>query len=124
MNDIVIPGDNPILSPVVDLAIHSGTMKSRLISFVDFMGENPWWKPDFAGYVEHLRQRGNAETTISSHLSTVRERYRQLVLDRDLLYSIVDRHGYRGLAMRKLLVDEIEKRILNECDRKIKLDIT
>lgn len=98
-----------------------GATRSRLKSYIEWLGADRWMSPDLPGYVEHLRSRGIAETTISAHLSTIREQYRTLALDRDLFYNALPEGG--EFIERKAVVDEIIERIRNAAGAKIKLDI-
>ncbi len=75
-------------------------------------------KPDLAGYRDYLLGTGKAASTISAHLSTIRARYKLLVLDRDSLYILAARAtngdgDSLSILERKAFVDELVTRIEN-----------
>lgn len=101
----------------------TGDLKSRLLKYKAFLDQQSrtWIKPDLNAYTEYLREAGLSETSISAHLSTVRERYRQIVTDRDRFYTYAPEGSP---ADRKAVVDEIVKRIEIAIDNKrVKLHI-
>lgn len=97
-----------------------GATRSRLKSYIEWLGADRWMFPDLPGYVDHLRSRGIAETTISAHLSTIREQYRALARKRDLFFEAFPDGTF---VERKAAVDEVIERIRNAANDKIKLDI-
>lgn len=112
---IIAQPDNPLLPSDA-----RGATYSRLKSYVNYIGADRWMFPDLPGYVAHLRGRGIAETTISSHLSTVRERYRTLARQRDLFFEMFPDGTF---VERQAAVNELVERIRNAAADKIKLDV-
>ena len=101
----------------------TGDLKSRLLKYQDFLSRSgrSWAMPDLKLYTEHLRGQQLTETSISVHLSTIRERYREIIKDREAFYANVPDGSP---ADRKAMVDEIIKRIENAIDKKsVKLNI-
>jgi len=77
--------------------------------------EVSWYAPDLAGYRDHLADLGLAPATISAHLSTVRGRYAELLLDRPRFFALAaDQAG--DFVSRKATVDELITRIENAMD--------
>jgi site-specific recombinase XerD len=68
-----------------------------------------WALPDLRQYRDYLLEDGLSPESVAVHLSTVRSRYRELLLNRKLLYSLIPRQD--SFAEHKALVDELVARI-------------
>lgn len=69
-----------------------------------------WAMPDLHAYREHLlHEAGLSPQSVAVHLSTVRSRYRQLLLDRSLFFALIPRQ--MSFTEHKALVDELVARI-------------
>jgi len=84
----------------------------KFATWLDGTG-SPWYIPDLVTYRDTLLANGLATTTVSAHLSTVRARYRSLVNDRALFFSMVSGADF---VEQKAKVDEIVTRIGNAID--------
>ena len=97
--------------------------KSRLAKYDRWINGRRWFAPDLAEYRDHLLSAGLAPGTVSTHLSTVRARYSEIVRDRDLFFDLaaveLQHLGQEdSLVNRKAMVDEIIARIENATDPK------
>ena len=88
----------------------------RLTKFVTWLDANDaqWIMPDLRAYRDHLLRSGLSPESTASHLSTIRSRYRELLLDRDLFFAFVP--GDLDFVVRKALVDEVIARIAAAID--------
>lgn len=98
----------------------------RLKEYVTWLDREgcPWHNPDLAAYRDFLLYDYSGRdgqplsaSSVATHLSTVRGRYRELLRDnrvRDLLYQMTP--GESPLADRKAFVDEMLTRIKNAAD--------
>ena len=96
-----------------------GDRKHRLAKYARWLashGSPDWHKPDLAAYRDVLLGAGYKPSTVSTHLSTVRARYAELVRDRDLFYSLPAVQTTDDPLTRKAMVDEIITRIENATD--------
>ena len=84
----------------------------KFATWLDGTG-SPWYIPDLVTYRDTLLANGLATTTVSAPLSTVRARYRSLVKDRALFFSMVPDADF---VKQKAKVDEIVTRIENAID--------
>jgi site-specific recombinase XerD len=100
--------------------------KYRLGKFADWLTERgrSWQTPDLGGYRDAMLSEGYAPSTVKAHLSTIRGRYRRLLIDnqvRDALFEHARRYTEaaeleNSPANVKSLADEVEKRIENAID--------
>jgi site-specific recombinase XerD len=101
-----------LLEPGLDVNVVSRL--KRYIEWLEATG-NKWYLPTLAPYRDYLLERGSREgtpleaATVQSHLASIRGRYRQLLRDRDLFYSMTSPDV--DVLYRKLVVDEITLRI-------------
>jgi len=93
--------------------------KHRLSKFVGWL-TGPWHRPSLAAYRDYLLAQGLAPATVSAHLSTIRARYRALLRERALFFSLVPSRDGEGRPLapadRKALVDEIITRLAHAID--------
>lgn len=101
--------NNLILMSEVENNKDSVSRMGRYISYLDHMGL-AWWDIDLNAYRNYLRAEGLAESSIGSHLSTVRSVYRRFALNRRMIYDMVD---VTDFVERKAIVDELVTRIEN-----------
>ena len=95
--------------------------KHRLSRFAAWVADGgyDWFAPDLAGYRDEMLAAGLAPSSVSAHLSTIRERYRAIMRDRDQFYAIAaERAEGKGTLERKAIVDELITRIGNAIDPK------
>jgi integrase len=91
--------------------------RHRLQKYIDWLNGvgAGWAMPQLNHYRDYLLQdAGLSPESVAVHLSSVRSRYRDLLLDRDLFFSIVPPQSSFG--ERKALVDELITRIENAID--------
>lgn len=85
--------------------------RHRLTKFADWLAISGggWAAPNMAQYRDYLFDQGLSPESISVHLSSVRSRYRELLLDRKLFYALVPAQA--SFVEHKALVDELMARI-------------
>lgn len=90
-------------------------IESRLRRYADWldMTDQHWTRPDLASYRDYLLQT-LSPASVSSHLSSVRGHYRQILRDRDLFYRMTPEDA--DPVLRKAFVDEMIARIENAID--------
>jgi site-specific recombinase XerD len=98
-------------------------VKHRLARFISWLDAHgcPWYQPDLVAYRDHLLGQGLAASSVAAHLSTIRGRYRALLLDNslrgwlyDLASEILAGLGQADTAAdRKAVVDEMVTRMRN-----------
>ncbi len=93
--------------------------KHRLSRFAAWVadGGRGWHEPDLAAYRDDMLAAGLAPSSVSAHLSTIRERYRAIMRDRDRFYAIAAERTREPLE-QKAAVDEMIVRIGNAIDPK------
>lgn len=89
--------------------------RSRLRKFAEWV-EN-WLRPDLRAYRDYLYEKGLNSASVLAHLSTIRSRYRTLMLDREFLFSLTDED--LDFITRKALVDELIARLENAMNPKV-----
>jgi integrase len=81
----------------------------KYVAWIDAEGVG-WAAPDLRAYRDHLLfDEELAPESVAVHLSTVRSRYRELLLNRKLFFSLVPPQS--SFAEHKALVDELIARI-------------
>ena len=89
----------------------------RISRFIDWMADHKsimWLQPDLLAYRDHLFDEGLANTSISSHLATVRGGYRALLRDNALRQKLYEQTPPESSpADRKAFVDEVLTRLEN-----------
>lgn len=106
-------GNVAILLPVDS----SKDEKHRLLKFAEWLDETDrgWAAPDLRAYRDYLlRDAGLSPESVSVHLSTIRSRYRTLLLDRKLFFALIPSQA--SFAEHKALVDELIARIEAQID--------
>lgn len=90
--------------------------KHRLTKFATYLDQfgYPWHAPDLAAYRDHLLE-SLSPVSVLAHLSSIRSRYRDLMRDRDLFYSLIEA-GTDDPVLRKAMVDEITTRLSHAID--------
>lgn len=77
-----------------------------------------WYEPDFRAYRDYLMDVEDlTPESVAVHLSTIRTRYRRLLLQRDLFFSIVP--PQKDFVTHKMLADELIARITAAVDPRI-----
>lgn len=101
--------------------------KYRLGKFADWLvadKERSWREPNLAGYRDELLGQGYAPNTVRAHLSTIRARYRRLLIDNDtrrMLYRQATHYTeaaeiQNSPADVKSMVDEVVTQLENAID--------
>ncbi|MFC1959416.1 tyrosine-type recombinase/integrase [Chloroflexota bacterium] len=88
--------------------------RHRLRKYAGWLDDNGygWAAPDLRQYRDYLLDEEQlAPESVAVHLSTVRARYREILLDRQLFFSLVPTQG--SFSEQKALVDELISRIEN-----------
>lgn len=85
--------------------------RHRLRKFVGWLNatDSHWAMPDLRRYRNYLLRSGLSPESAAVHLSSVRSRYRELLLDRRLFYTLVPAQS--SFAEQKALVDELIARL-------------
>lgn len=113
MNSLASLGSNSPLSNVTG----GKDFSSHLLSFIRFMGDTPWYRPDLPAYVEHLKERELSGSSIRGHLASIRKAYKQIKLNRDIFYELFPNTENLPLedyiTKKKPLVDEVIARLDN-----------
>lgn len=122
--DIELARCNDIRSFLIPEDANKDT-RYRLGKFTNWLSVTgkPWYEPGLADYRDELID-AYAPATVSAHLSTIRARYRQILLDnetRKALYARVAEaisqvKAFDTPASRKAYVDEILIRLSNAID--------
>ncbi len=86
--------------------------RHRLSKFARWLNASGggWAAPDLRGYRDHLLyEEGLSSESVAVHLSTIRTRYKELLLNRRLFFALVPPQP--SFAEHKALVDELLARI-------------
>ncbi len=89
--------------------------KYRLNTYADYLDEIgvKWYMPDLKSYSAYLRNRGLSARSRSAHLSTIRMRYVDIVLNRDPFWKLATEQFPGDFVAQKAFVDEIIERLKN-----------
>lgn len=104
-------------SAVLLIPSRNKDIRHRLSKFCQWLDANgiSWAAPDLQSYRDYLLiVEGLAPESVAVHLSTIRSRYKDLLLDRKLFFSLVPPQD--SFAERKALVDELVSRITSAID--------
>lgn len=120
MSQALVPGlvnsNRDVLVPV-----DAGKDKRhRLNKYVAWLAtsEQHWAVPNLVAYREYLLDVEQlSPESVSVHLSSVRSRYRDIMLDRNLFFSLIP--PQQNFAERKALVDELLARIQSAIDPRL-----
>lgn len=89
--------------------------KYRLNRYADYLDEisAKWYMPDLKAYSAYLKEQGLSAGSRSAHLSTIRMRYVDIVLNRDPFWTIAKKEAPGDFVAQKAFVDEIIERLKN-----------
>lgn len=109
MNTLVPQSQNPLLDQ--GAGKNQRSQVGQFCTWLDQTGRQ-WWQPDLGAYKIYLQKERHLQpASVIAHLSNIRSRYKQLLIDRDLFYALVPTGT--DLVTAKTMVDEIVVRIEN-----------